>query len=200
MRTFLRLIPLLLLVTSSRTRAQTNPDIPAVEVHTIGQTSKAINTPKPYSRPKKNPKPIIVEIQTVKVRVDLRSFRVPKVPYDVQCFAIARSDQDGTKYIYDVQRRGSSALFDTVLFQTVPIESSGKWILIPISDVGVTGEVVNASPIVTKRVKGVKYYGWVVRVISNSVAVRHEANQPELRAAIERTPGAFDMALTNAAK
>jgi hypothetical protein len=180
----------------SRASAQTGPDVPVIQVHTEGYTAKAINTPRPYSRPKKHPKPIIVETQRVSVRVDLRSFRTPKVPYDVQCFAVAHSDADGSKYIYDVQHRSSSAAFDTVLFQTALIEEKKKWVLIPISRVAANGKIVSSSPVITKPMKGVKYYGWVVRVVSNNVAVRHESNQQELRTAAEKTPEAFDTAVT----
>jgi hypothetical protein len=177
------------------TTAQSSPDIPVIQVRTEGQKSKAIGTPAPYSRPSKHPKPIRVEIQSVAVRVDLRSFHPPKGAYDVQCFAIARSDADGSEYIYHVQRRRSWKVYDTVLFETVPLDSSGKkWIRIPLTEVAANGKIVSADPIVTKPVKGVKYYGWVVRVISNNVAVRHESNQPELRIAAEKTPTAFDMA------
>jgi hypothetical protein len=175
--------------------AQTGPDIPVIQVRTEGHTAKAINTPRPYSKPSKHPKPVIVEIQRVNVRVDLRSFTTPKVPYDIQCFAIAGSPADRSKYIYDVQHRSSSAAYDTVLFQTALIEEKKKWVLIPITSVAATGKVVSASPVITKPVKGAKYYGWVVRVISNNVAVRHESNQPELRIAAEKTPAAFDTAV-----
>ena len=178
-----------------RANAQTGPDIPIIQVHTEGHTAKAINTPCPYSKPSKHPKPVIVEIQRVNVRVDLRSFTTPKVPYDIQCFAIAGNTADGSKYIYDVQRRSSSAAYDTVLFQTALIEERKKWVLIPISSVAATGKVVSASPVVTKPIKGAKYYGWVIRVVSNNVAVRHESNQPELRTAVEKTPAAFDTAV-----
>lgn len=179
-----------------RASAQTAFDIPVVQARTEGHTAKAINTPQPYSKPSKHPKPIIVEIQRVNVRVDLKSLKPPKAPYDVQCFAIARSDADGSKYIYDIQRRSSSAPFDTVLFQTALLEEKKKWVLIPITTVAANGKVVSASPMLTKAIKkGAKYYGWVVRVISNNVAVAHQSNQPELKIVAEKTPAAFDTAI-----
>ena len=188
---------LVILLLVFRASAQTGPDIPVIQVHTEGHTAKAINTPRPYSKPSKHPKPVIVEIQRVNVRVDLRSFTTPKAPYDIQCFAIAGNTADGSKYIYDVQHRSSSAAYDTILFQTALIEEKKKWVLIPISSVAATGKVVSASPVITKPIKGGKYYGWVVRVVSNNVAVRHESNQPELRVAAEKTPAAFDTAVAN---
>ncbi len=135
-------------------------------------------------------------MQSMSIRVDLKSFTPPQVPYDVQCFMVARSDLDGTKYIYEVHRKSSAAQFDTILFPAGPVTGTGKkWVSIPRSDLTTSGQPVSALPIVSKGVKGTKYYGWIVRVVSNEMAVRHESNQPELKLAAEKTPAAFDLAV-----
>jgi hypothetical protein len=62
------------------------------------------------------------------------------------------------------------------------------------------GQAVSASPKITKTVKATKYYGWVIRVLSSGVPVCYESNQPGLKLAAEKTPAAFDMAVSNMGK
>ena len=102
-----------------------------------------------------------VKAYLMTVGVELRSFRLPRESYDVQCFFFVNVDKGGGEsVIWDVKRQKAGGISSKHEFSADTVTGSvGKY---SISD-------------------GLKLSGWVVRVLSEGKVVRLESNQPGLR-------------------
>jgi hypothetical protein len=141
------------------------------------------------------------DVRNIGVAVDLSSFRAPKEAYDVQCFFVARSEANETNYIYDVQRQESTAQFDSLQFQAPPLDGSGsRWLSLPVKGFFVGGGSFRGTLTYTQRIAGSKFYGWLIRVVSQGLVVRIETNQAPLKELAEKNPSIFNEAVKNFTK
>ena len=111
--------------------------------------------------------------------------------------------------MYDVQRQESSAQKDFLNFQAPNITgTSRKWVTLPVSGSysgttstgGLDNGTFTGNIVYTQSVPGSKFYGWLVRVISQGTVVRIETNQAPLKALAEKIPAVFDAAVKEPAK
>lgn len=186
------------LLTTESLMSADGPDIPTIDARTANSGRKTIKSGGGTSSRQEQ------DVRSLGVSVDLRSSNPPKQPYDVQCFFLALSTSDKQKYIYDVQCKKSSMQKDTLQFQAPNIQgASRQWTVVPVSGTftgtapngaqvkgNVSGNIVNSS-----KTSGSKFYGWLVRVVSQGKVVRIESNQAPLKAIAEKNPEVFDKAL-----
>jgi hypothetical protein len=176
-------------------RAAETPDIPSISARTDNQGKhKEQSTTDTGWRQSQ-------DVRNIGVAVDLRSFRPPKEAYDVQCFFVARSEANKTNYIYDVQRQESTAQFDSLKFQAPPLAGSGaRWLSLPVTGSFVSGGSFSGTLTYTQHIAGSKFYGWLIRVVSQGVVVRIETNQAPLKELAEKNPSIFNEAVNNFTK
>jgi hypothetical protein len=145
--------------------------------------------------------------RSLSVAVELRTSRVPSQPYEVQCFFIGRSETTKENFLYNVQRRASSAATDALTFQAPSIEGTNtKRYNITVSG-DFTGRTTDGDFVrgtytgtatSTDKTKGDKFYGWIVRVVSQGQIVRIASNQTSLKTLAENNPTGFDKAAASA--
>jgi len=189
---------LLSIVLAGGVHAAERPEVPNVAAHTdiVGKRKNVKTTDSDGFNQTQ-------DMRSLSVVVELRSFHPPKQPYDVECFFIARSESTKSNYIYDVIRQSSSAQSDVLKFQPAPLGGNGRrWITLPMtgSFTGATSSgdlvtgLVSGEVTYSQRIDGSKFYGWLVRVISQGTVVRMETNQPQLKILAEKNPGIFNSA------
>ena len=165
-------------------RAQNRPDIPFISARTDNWGKSTVRGTDSAGWQESQ------DMSALGVRVELKSFRSPQQPYDVQCFFIARKDVDKSEYIYNVQRRASSAQFDVVVFQAPPLKGHGqRTLFIPV--IGPTSGVA----LLTQGAQGSRFYGWIIRVVSQGMVVRVDSNQPTLKFLAGSAASTFDAAV-----
>jgi len=138
------------------------------------------------------------------VKVILRSFSAPKVPYEVQCFFVAK-DFVKTRYIFDAKKVPSSVVFDEInifgrdLFGGSQTSDQAKSTT-PITGTTQYGDQVRGTLTTTVRLTtttpGSTLEGWIVRVISGGKVVRMDASLQELKTFAERESALLDSVAT----
>lgn len=178
--------------------AADGPDVPSITARTDNVGRKTVKSGMGTTSREEQ------DIRTLGVRVQLRSFAIPKQPYDVQCFFIARSQSTKSNYIYDVQRQQSAGQEGVHQFQAPAITgTSRKWVALPVSGTytgtsstgGMDRGTFTGSATYSQSVPGSKFYGWLIRVVSQGKVVRIETNQAPLKALAEANPAMFDAAI-----
>lgn len=134
------------------------------------------------------------------VRVQLRSFRQPVAPYEIQCFFTAK-DPSKQRYIYDAVKAPSSAIFDEIDIFGRDLFGGSTSVDQATATDRITGTTSEGDPVsgtlkttvtLTTTVPGAKLEGWIVRVISGGRVVRLDASLQELKTFAERESALLD--------
>lgn len=140
-------------------------------------------------------------IRTTSVDVNITFFAVPAVPYDVQCFFIAKSETTGQEFIFDALAETSREKNFVNTFASKPVDGGSKsWVSVPFSAVSAGGSVVSGTAVGSSEKLGNKIEGWIVRVVAAGRVVRVESNQPTLKEDAEKLARALDKAAASIAR
>jgi hypothetical protein len=139
-------------------------------------------------------------VRSMGVSVEYRFLQKPEIPYEAQCFFVAKDEANKQRYIYDCYIAPISNAFGSIEFNAQPLMGSGKRVFsIPFSGTTTSGQYVSGTLSSSSDISGSKVEGWIVRVVSNGTILNIESNQYGLKTLAQDNPDILD-AMAKAAR
>jgi hypothetical protein len=145
------------------------------------------------------------DTRTMSVDVTCRFFEVPQIPYEVQCFFVARDEASRQRSIFDAVVGQSQETNVAWRFESQPLAGGTR----RFTSVPFTSTIQRPDGSVETHygtddsqttTTGNRIEGWIVRVVARGHVLGVQSNQPSLMEMASRFGGQLDAAATRAGR
>lgn len=145
------------------------------------------------------------DTRTMGVEVTCRFFETPQIPYEVQCFFVARDASAGQRAVFDAVVGQSQNIAVALRFESQPLAGgTRRFTSVPFSssiqrpDGSV--ETRYGTEDTQTTTAGNRIEGWIVRVVARGHVLGMQSNQQSLMEMAARFGGQLDAAATRASR